>query len=290
MNQLNYINYKFGDALKRSKIIIENEDINQPEDDDLTKPIVYAGLGGLGAFGAAGVANHMVNKNFNIPAQQIMKERENTQQKPKNTAPNPPEQPSSTPPPKHDFEQTITPWSTHIWNNDTNSKQYVSGNHQFVNMAGRVTTTMNINGMHVPYYLSTGDGGKHSVAPGQWYPVAGIDPHTGWFNKGTEHDINNHYGSPKLKEVADHLNSKYGDLRNHPDFNNIPKVGAQGFHMDHINKHITPTSNGHKDTMNIVNSNFQKIKNHIDVAQPAPQKSQSTMDRRNAFAAKFKGK
>ena len=81
-----------------------------------------------------------------------------------------------------------------------------------IDLAGRKIVVVNINGVDVPFYLSTGKGGKYNVESGKWYPFFGIDPY-GWFNKGSQTQINDYYGSPKLKLVAEALDKKWGDIR-----------------------------------------------------------------------------
>lgn len=41
---------------------------------------------------------------------------------------------------------------------------------------------VDINGVQVPFYLSTGLGGKANVASGKWYPFFGIGD-DGWINE-----------------------------------------------------------------------------------------------------------
>ena len=84
-----------------------------------------------------------------------------------------------------------------------------------IDLADRKIVLVNINGVDMPFYLSTGHGGKYGVLSGKWYPFFGLDP-DGWFNKGTEDDINDYYGSSKLREVAEALDNKWGDIRNTP--------------------------------------------------------------------------
>ena len=86
------------------------------------------------------------------------------------------------------------------------------GKEGMINLAGRMIVIVNINGTDVPFYLSTGKGQKENVESGKWYPFFGIDP-DGWFNKGTENDINDYYGNPMLKAVAKALDNKFGDIR-----------------------------------------------------------------------------
>ena len=59
--------------------------------------------------------------------------------------------------------------------------------------------------INVPFYISSGRGGKKDVAAGKWYPFWGIGK-DGWFNKTSGDDINNFYGIPELRETAERLN------------------------------------------------------------------------------------
>ncbi len=70
---------------------------------------------------------------------------------------------------------------------------------------------MNVLGVNVPYYISTGGGGKASVPTGKWYPVFGRHS-SGWLNKGGEDSINKFYGSKMLALGAARLNNALGDL------------------------------------------------------------------------------
>jgi len=66
----------------------------------------------------------------------------------------------------------------------------------------RKIVLVDINGMKIPFYLSTGMGGKKTVEAFKWYPFWGIDPVAGWINKTNEKEINDFYGSPLLKAIA----------------------------------------------------------------------------------------
>lgn len=79
---------------------------------------------------------------------------------------------------------------------------------RFANISGRKVALLNINGVEQPYYVSTGDGGKKKVRKGRWYPFFGFGK-DGWFNKTSEEDINNYYGSPALKAGAEYLDINY---------------------------------------------------------------------------------
>ena len=111
------------------------------------------------------------------------------------------------------------------------------GEGDFIRLGGRVMAVVEINGVNVPFYISSGAGGKKSVEQGRWYPIFGIGE-DGWFNKGpSESDVNNFYGSHELKTVARWLDKNYGDIRGR---NNIPAVPDEGPHMAVINRDMTP--------------------------------------------------
>ncbi len=101
---------------------------------------------------------------------------------------------------------------------------------------------VDVNGINVPFYVSTGAGGKAGVATGEWYPIMGIGE-DGWFNKSSsEVAINNYYYDKDLQRVARHLNEVYGDLRDDPRIPKVPKDG--GPHLDVINRDMKPMSIG----------------------------------------------
>jgi len=77
---------------------------------------------------------------------------------------------------------------------------------------GRYTVIINYGGMQLPFYWSTGSGGKAGVESQKWYPFFGIGS-DGWLNKGTEEEINNYYGSSVLKNIAQTLNATFKPFR-----------------------------------------------------------------------------
>jgi len=147
------------------------------------------------------------------------------------------------------------------------------GASHYINYAGRMMTVRNVNGTLVPFYLSTGSGGKKNVASGKWYPFFGVGK-DGWINKTGEADMNSYYGSPALKAAAEHLDSTVGDIRNDTT---IPKVGAEGKHMDFINYGLTPTDFKSPDTVGKVKENVDKIVSAVDAPkEPKPSVSKSS--------------
>ena len=95
-------------------------------------------------------------------------------------------------------------------------------------VSGRAVVLVDVNGVRVPFYRSSGSGGKKNVPSGRWYPIFGIGKEQviydgyeerlrangGWFNKGSEEEIVDYYGVPELREIAENLDSVLEDLPN----------------------------------------------------------------------------
>jgi len=141
-----------------------------------------------------------------------------------------------------------------------------------VNYAGRMMTVRDVNGTKVPFYLSSGLAGKKNVASGKWYPFFGVGK-DGWINKTSEADMNSYYGSPALKAAAEHLDNTIGDIRNDA---NVPRVGAEGRHMDFINEGLTPTEFKSPDTVGRVKQNIDKIVSSVDAVKEPPKEPEMT--------------
>lgn len=58
----------------------------------------------------------------------------------------------------------------------------------------------------IPYWMSTGRGGKRNVKCGKWYPVVGMSPK--WINKYDDDSLNSYYGSERLAKYAKILDEK----------------------------------------------------------------------------------
>lgn len=116
-----------------------------------------------------------------------------------------------------------------------------SGHSPIVDVSGRKIAVANISGKTVPFYVSTGGGGKASVPAGKWYPYFGHGP-DGWFNKSSEAEIGRYYDSPALKQVAEHLDNTLGDMRHETHFNGqkIPNVSTGSVATQFINQGLNP--------------------------------------------------
>lgn len=118
---------------------------------------------------------------------------------------------------------------------EVEGKRLEEGESPIVDIDGRKIVKARINGKSVPFYLSKrGTSGK---AAGKWYPFFGYKD--GWFNKGnTLEQIHSYYGSEKLKEVAQHLDAKYGDIRKESH----PSADWSKAAIESINEGLEPVS------------------------------------------------
>ena len=138
-----------------------------------------------------------------------------------------------------------------VFNSATNPNP--SGVAKVVNTGDRIMVVMNVRGVNVPYYISTGSGGKASVPTGKWYPVFGVHS-SGWLNKGGEDSINKFYGSKMLALNANRLNNALGDLSSVEA--QIPFMKKTGIAI--INKDLQPM--GHSE----VSANPDEFKKRVN--------------------------
>ena len=127
---------------------------------------------------------------------------------------------------------------------------------------GRKIIFLDINGFKIPFYCSTGKGGKKNVEAGKWYPILGIDPEDGWLMKGNQDQINSYYGSIALKAIAKQLDEKYGDIRDTTTEYADPKK-LDAFYQ-FINQNLTPVQNNQPDTIVKINAIINQIIPEID--------------------------
>jgi hypothetical protein len=139
-------------------------------------------------------------------------------------------------------------------------KRRVSGKSKIIDFAGRKIVLFDVNGVNIPFYLSTGSGGKKDVQPGKWYPFFGID-NDGWINKSSGPEINRYYDVPLLKKLASALDSQIGDVREDPK---IPKVLKDGKHKEAINRGFQPAENERPDSIEKLKLNIDNFKKRLE--------------------------
>ena len=142
-----------------------------------------------------------------------------------------------------------------------------SGTNNMINYYHRNIVIVNINGVHVPFYMSSGLGGKENVQSGLWYPFFGIKD--GWLNKGTQEQINSFYGSPILQAIAEQLNATLGtgyvnDIKGPITLD--PSYEGEYPQIDFINQDMNPAANNKADTVENFNNNVENVLSKIDSA------------------------
>ena len=111
-----------------------------------------------------------------------------------------------------------------------------------VNIDTRFVVVWKHGGVNLPFYFSTGDGGKENVPAQKWYPFFGISDD--WFNKGHQHDIVKMYNSPIAKTVVSALNTHLPEPVKSQNTCLWRPVTTKNFDsiLGVINKDMTPTS------------------------------------------------
>jgi hypothetical protein len=115
-------------------------------------------------------------------------------------------------------------------------------------VAGRPMVLVDVNGIRIPFYQSTGKGGKENPT-GKWYPIFGVGKSDlifdrefkrfidrgGWFNKGdTYESIDNYYDVPEFKRIATILND-IDDLTK-INFYDVGVVASEGETLELLKK------------------------------------------------------
>lgn len=157
------------------------------------------------------------------------------------------------------------PYDTLTWDDNKKKAMPSSGKSKIVDYGGRKIVVADVNGVKVPFYLSSGLAGKSKVAPGKWYPFFGIGT-DGWINKTSQEEIANYYGDSDLARVSQTLDSTIGDIRNDQS---IPKVGMDGAHMGFINSGLDPSENNTSDTGLKVNTNIKRVLDKLQQTRPS---------------------
>ncbi len=138
----------------------------------------------------------------------------------------------------------------------------VSGASKIVDLSGRRIVMVDVNGVVIPFYVSTGLGGKKAVKSGKWYPFFGLTP-DGWINKLDEKTINSYYGSQTLRNIAEQLDRDLG-----PNPGPYQRVGPKSSQAS-INRGLTALGLAASDDPKKVELNVKKIVSIIENTQTA---------------------
>ena len=126
-----------------------------------------------------------------------------------------------------------------------------------VSNGGRKIVLVDMGTIKLPFYCSTGEGGKENVAAGKWYPFFGIA--NGWFNKLGQSNINNYYGSEKAKSVAQKLDSVLGDVVNLIGSKAFRSVRDDDMAVSAINQDLKPAYPKTPETIEEFNNNVRNV-------------------------------
>jgi len=130
--------------------------------------------------------------------------------------------------------------------------------------ASRWTVVVNRNNLSLPFYWSTGLGGKENVPAEKWYPFFGIGP-DGWLNKGTEAMILEYYGSNLLKNIAQALNTHLPRPQRNPvniaGWNAATQYISETQFTNVVNKDLSPVANRDDNLrfLNNINTVLKKL-------------------------------
>lgn len=151
---------------------------------------------------------------------------------------------------------------------------------------GRLMVIRNINGVQVPFYLSTGSAGKKDVPAGKWYPFFGVKEM--WINKTGGPDMANYQNRKELAAAARQLDRTIGDIRHRADRNLFPKIGNTES-LVHINQGFNPAGAMDSGKLETVNSNIKNLFDRLDAAaaqrkpKPAAQPEAETQETQSDF-------
>jgi hypothetical protein len=145
------------------------------------------------------------------------------------------------------------------------------GETTILDYSGRKIVLIDIDGVNIPFYLSTGSGGKANVPAGKWYPFFGIgfdDKGDTWFNKTGGTEMANRYDNDILLAISEQLDEQLGDIRNEKH----PKAKTLGRHLTAINEGleslgVTPVLNKTPNVVQNVNNNIQLVKDFVNNSQ-----------------------
>jgi hypothetical protein len=198
------------------------------------------------------------------------------------------------------FPALDLPWKGYRQNPDTSAVTLLEGTSEIVNNAGRLIVVLDINGVKVPFYRSTGQGGKKDVPAGKWYPFLGLAS-DGYINKtsgsfsyegDSTYGILDYYGIPALRQAAEALNSTItADKVNAAESAKVGPVGLEDL-RNIVNQTfpVEPTKNGKPDTVKKVIENINYLRTALagtefNLTRPAQPAQITTAAAQSPFAA-----
>lgn len=141
-----------------------------------------------------------------------------------------------------------------------------SGTNNIINYYKRNIAVVNINGFHMPFYMSTGASGKVETNDGEWYPFFGIGTDS-WLNKTNGEEMSRYYDSPIFAAISQKLNEILGTGLQDEILGPLTVDEIQGQtppQIDFINQDMSPCENKTEDTRSIVEQNIADAKTIVE--------------------------
>ena len=166
----------------------------------------------------------------------------------------------------------VIPYESKKYDDKTAQVSDIAGKSPFLNYSGRILAMRTVNGVKVPFYLSSGQAGKDDasrgadrVAKGKWYPIFGISK-DGWINKGSAKQINSYYDNAELRKAAQELDQEFGDIAANAS---IPKIGLLGSQINFINSNLGVSPPDGNNDSGTVQSNIKSVLDRIAAGRNA---------------------
>jgi hypothetical protein len=166
----------------------------------------------------------------------------------------------------------VIPYESKKYDDKTAQVSDIAGKSPFLNYSGRILAMRTVNGVKVPFYLSSGQAGKddasrgaNRVAKGKWYPIFGISK-DGWINKGSAKQINSYYDNAELRKAAQELDQEFGDIAANAS---IPKIGLLGSQINFINSNLGVSPPDGNNDSGTVQSNIKSVLDRIAAGRNA---------------------
>lgn len=163
----------------------------------------------------------------------------------------------------HNLEEALTELRNNIGEHTV-----LINDKKIVRINDRPVTVIKIGDFNLPFYCSTGKGGKeaYGIPARKWYPIFGIDTSrgkAGYLNKGNENEIKTFYGSDILRQICDILNDVYGDVVDYTE-TAMPTVTDIDTINITVNQNLNPVPNKVKGAAQTVRNNAAKEVAHLD--------------------------
>lgn len=163
----------------------------------------------------------------------------------------------------HNLEEALTELRNNIGEHTV-----LINDKKIVRINDRPVTVIKIGDFNLPFYCSTGKGGKeaYGIPARKWYPIFGIDTSrgkAGFLNKGNENEIKSFYGSDILRQICDILNDVYGDVVDYAE-TAMPTVTDIDTINITVNQNLNPVPNKVKGAAQTVRNNAAKEVAHLD--------------------------